>query len=129
MIVIDTSVLIDLEQGNPRTKERLAVLQKQYAGTIMLAAPTIWEYLDGILVNKPNHFEDLREDLRRYRILHTTDESSVLFAKLKHRLKTMGKMMPDMDILIAAIALDFNCTVVTKDKHFSTIKELSVITI
>ena len=48
------------------------------------------------------------------------------YAKIKAQLKTEGHPIPENDIWIAACAMAYNLTVVTADKHFSFIKDLSI---
>lgn len=48
------------------------------------------------------------------------------YAKIKAQLKTDGHPIPENDIWIAACAMAYELTIVTADKHFSFIKELSI---
>ena len=129
MIILDTSALIALQRGNIEIREKLSAVQRTHSGQVAIAAPTVWEYLVGILSVRSKIEGDILQDLRHYRILHTTETSCIQFARLKLSLKGQGKMVPEMDILIAAIALTAECPVVTRDAHFTNIKELTVITI
>ena len=48
------------------------------------------------------------------------------YAKIKAQLKTEGHPIPENDMWIAACAMTYNLTVVTADKHFAFIKNLSI---
>lgn len=48
------------------------------------------------------------------------------YAKIKAQLKQDGHPIPENDIWIAACAMAYGLTVVTADKHFSFIKNLSI---
>ena len=44
-----------------------------------------------------------------------------LFAKIKSSLQKQGKIIPDLDILIACTAKTFDITLVTNDSHFNVL--------
>lgn len=48
------------------------------------------------------------------------------YAQIKFQLKQDGHPIPENDIWIAACAMAHNLTVVTTDKHFSFIKNISI---
>lgn len=50
-----------------------------------------------------------------------------IFGKVKVELRSIGKPIPDNDIWIAATALQFDLTLVTRDTHFEGIKELMLL--
>ena len=60
-------------------------------------------------------------------ILSDSEESAMLFGRIKTDLKLKGCMIEDFDILIASIAIANHCIIVTNnDKHFSRIENLSL---
>jgi predicted nucleic acid-binding protein len=69
-------------------------------------------------------FDEMRQD---YEMLGTDseavlDKASEIYANLKRR----GRLLPDADILIAAVAMTYNLTLVTADSHFDRIEDLKV---
>lgn len=48
------------------------------------------------------------------------------YGKIKSQLKIEGKPIPENDIWIAACAMAYGLTLVTADKHFSFIKDVSL---
>ncbi|WP_457753364.1 type II toxin-antitoxin system VapC family toxin [Thermococcus sp.] len=56
--------------------------------------------------------------------LYPSKEEYKLAVKISKELVKRGNPIPAVDILIAAIALNRNLTLVTKDKHFLLIKDL-----
>ena len=48
------------------------------------------------------------------------------YAKIKAQLKAEGHPIPENDIWLAACAMAYGLTVVTADKHFSFIKDISL---
>jgi len=69
-------------------------------------------------------FDKIRQ---KYEMLGTDSETvldtaSEIYANLKRR----GELLPDADILIAAVALNYNLTLVTDDNHFNRIEGLKI---
>jgi len=48
------------------------------------------------------------------------------YGRVKAQLRAKGKMIPDNDIWIAAVAIQFDLTVVTRDGHFQHVDGLRV---
>ncbi len=48
------------------------------------------------------------------------------YARIKAQLKQDGHPIPENDMWIAACAMAYDLTVVTADKHFSLIKDISI---
>ena len=66
----------------------------------------------------------VREFLLRLDILPWATEAARKYALLRAQLESHGKVMGNMDLLIAAHALAVNCTLVTNDRAFGHINEL-----
>ncbi len=61
--------------------------------------------------------------LRQYEILELDAETARIFGRERHRLRAMGQMIGDMDLLIAATALRHELTVLTNNRrHFERIE-------
>ena len=50
-------------------------------------------------------------------IFKVTEKTAEYYAKLRYKLKKIGKPIPENDIWIAAIAKENDMTIVTRDKH------------
>ena len=53
-------------------------------------------------------------------------ETSHNYGKIKNALSAKGRPIPENDIWIAAIAVQHNLTLVTRDAHFKEIDDLKV---
>ncbi len=68
------------------------------------------------------------EFLKNFTILEFDELSSNIFAKTKAYLKKKGKIIQDMDLMIASIAIRNNYILVTNNiKHFKRIDNLELI--
>ena len=70
--------------------------------------------------------QDFDEIRQRDEMLGTDSEAVLDKASEIYNLKRRGRLLPDADIIIAAMALTYNLTLVTADNHFNRIKDLKV---
>jgi tRNA(fMet)-specific endonuclease VapC len=59
-------------------------------------------------------------------IINCDVETAQHYAIIKSNLKSKGKPIPENDIWIAALALQYNLTLVTRDNHFHTVDNLVI---
>ena len=65
--------------------------------------------------------------LGSFKILEFTQASSLIFAKEKARLKKSGNIIADMDLMIASIAIENGCTLISNNiKHFERVQSLEL---
>lgn len=65
--------------------------------------------------------------LDSFKVLEFTKTSSLIFAKEKARLKKNGNIIADMDLIIASIAIENNCTLISNNiKHFQRVQNLEL---
>jgi len=65
--------------------------------------------------------------LESFNVLEFTKVSSVIFAKEKARLKKNGNIIADMDLMIASIAIENDCTLISNNiKHFNRVQNLKL---
>lgn len=74
-----------------------------------------------------SNLEQINGFASNIKLLEFNIESAKLFAIEKARLKKLGKIIDNMDILIASICIASNATLVTDNtKHFSEFKDLKI---
>jgi len=122
--LIDSDVLIYFLKGKPEVVERLSRIP-----------------MDNLYISRINHTEliygaynsdRVRQNLKvvepfleNFKVLEFTKASSVIFAQEKARLKKIGMIIADMDLMIASIAIENNCTLISNNiKHFERVKNL-----
>ena len=63
----------------------------------------------------------------KIRVLSFCDKSAYIYAEQKAILKKSGKILADLDLMIASIAMHHDCTLITNNtKHFNRIKKLKL---
>ena len=61
----------------------------------------------------------------RVRIVSVGDETSRVYAHLKHFLRQEGSPIPENDIWIAALAVEYSVPLLTSGAHFSCLPQVS----
>ena len=128
MVCLDTSFIIDLLRGN----NKIQSLVRQLGGSsedISVASPTIVEIVRGLKIGnfREGESEKVNELLSSLNVLNLDKESAILAGNVEADLIRKGEIIELEDILIGAIALHNNQTLITKNhKHFSRIKNLKV---
>ena len=128
-LVFDTSIIIDLERKSTETIQKLKLLSKNYPLPVEITFITEFEFLLGIKEKNPKNKEKAKLFLSLFPILHTHSRTADLLAELKYKYDGQGTPITLADLLIAAICIQENKTLVTKDKNFNKIEELSKIII
>lgn len=67
-----------------------------------------------------------RRFLRSFKILNLNDPIMTRFAEIRALLRRRGELIPDLDLIVGATALQYDLTVLTRDLHFRRIPELKI---
>jgi len=105
--LIDTSVLIDNLRRRVFEEGALSVI-------------TLIEVLRGVPEDKRENVKYLLED--SYRVLSFDNKVILAYCKLYSELRERGELVPDADLLVAATAVAYDLTLVTKDRHFERLE-------
>ena len=122
-IALDTNRLTDLFQGDSVLAERLATCDEVWIPLVVLA-----EIKAGFYGGTQQHRNEilLRKLLAKptVSVLLPTRETAEHYARLFVQLKRAGTPVPDNDLWIAALVLEHDLTLVTRDQHFQKIPQL-----
>jgi tRNA(fMet)-specific endonuclease VapC len=122
-VALDTNRLTDLFQGDSALAERLGASEEVWLPLIVLA-----EIKAGFYGGSQQHRNELL--LRKFlakesvSVLLPSRETAEQYARLFVQLKRAGTPLPDNDLWIAALVLDHNLTLITRDHHFQKIPQL-----
>jgi len=124
---LDTNMISALMRDNIRVKKKLrdAVFDGK---EVSINGISYYEIRRGLLAaNASKKLKVFDVFCRRFRVLlldnqEIFDRASKIYADLRKR----GKLLPDADILIAAMTLTQNLILVSADSHFSRIDSLAV---
>ncbi len=128
MVCLDTSFIIDLLRGNAEAKRVLDELVEN-GETTSIATPVLMELRTGIALNTRARNEDqLINKIKASSILLSLDgESATRAGDIEAALILAGEGIPPIDIMIGAIAIQNNESLLTRNvKHFGRIPNLEV---
>lgn|SRR3989338_3499608 len=126
-IVLDTSILIDLERKAPLTITKLETITTLYPSPAKITVISAFEFQLGIQRKTPKNKDKALSFLNNFVTLHTSDKTAAILANLKFKYDSQGVVVPLADILIAALVIENNMILVTRDKDFEKIEELKKI--
>lgn len=128
MVGIDTSFAIDILRGNIIAKEIMYKLVNSKE-SIKIPTPVIMELISG-LNNSQYKEKEKNQILSLISSIDVMDfdlNSSILAGEIEIDLIKNGITIETEDIMIAAIAIENNETLITRNvKHFEKIKDLKI---
>ena len=72
------------------------------------------------------NIRNISKALAQYPLLTINEVTCIQYGKIKASLRRKGNPIPENDIWIAAIAIQYNLTVSTRDQHFKVIDGLTI---
>lgn len=122
-IALDTNRLTDLFRGDAELAERLAQCDEVWLPLVVLA-----EIKAGFYGGSDQYRNEglLRAFLAKptVGVLFPARETAEHYARLFVQLKRAGTPIPDNDLWIAALALEHDLQLITRDQHFERIPQL-----
>ena len=121
--LLDTNVVINYIKGIDSAKNVISEL-----GNIScVCAITLGELMFGANKSKLSEFNKNKylSFCKFVGIIEITDEIAQYYGSIKNQLSAEGKLIPENDIWIAAVAISKNLTLVSYDNHFQNVAGLS----
>lgn len=121
-LILDTSVIIEIERGNREILEKLDGLRKQYPSAPKISFISYFEFYYGIKEKSIKNKEKSLAFIDMFEIINATKSTAQFLVLLKanHELSLS-------DLIIAAQVMQTNGILVTKDKDFDKISEIEKI--
>ena len=128
MVCLDTSFIVDVLRGNEKIK---IILQRLTDGSeaITVTSPSIMELVKGAYLglDSKREIEGIERLVLSSVVLDFDKKSAFSAGKIEAELKKKGEMIQVEDIMIAAIVVENNETLLTRNvKHFERIKDLKI---
>jgi tRNA(fMet)-specific endonuclease VapC len=123
--LLDTNVIIALFANETEVKENLAVTEEVFVPSIAIGELCYGARKSG----KPNeNLARIDEFTADIVVLACDAETARLYGDVKNKLRLKGQPLPENDIWIAALALQHNLTLSTRDGHFQEVEGLKMTT-
>jgi len=122
-VAIDTNRLTDLLRGDSGLAERLGMCDEVWVPLMVMG-----ELKAGFLGGTQRHRNEAL--LQRFlakatvSVLLPSRETAEHYARIFVQLKRAGTPVPDNDLWIAALALEHDLTLITRDRHFERVVQL-----
>jgi tRNA(fMet)-specific endonuclease VapC len=126
-ILVDTDILSYYFKGEKNVIANFEIYLQQY-DMIEISIITYYEILGGLLAkNALKQLRIFKEFVTDNIVIPMTDNSARISAELYSVLKLSGKIVDDIDLLIAGIAIENDLTLITNnEKHFNRIQGLKI---
>ena len=122
--LVDSDWLIDAIGGIPYATRTLDALE---GGIPAISIISSGELYDGAVNAAEPDLEiaRIRQFLGTFEVLGLDDPTMEIFARLRAQLRRRGQIIPDLDILIASTALQYDLTLLTRNiRHFARVPNL-----
>lgn len=123
--LLDSSVLVLSLQHDPIIVQRLVGKIGLYASTISLG-----ELYYGAEHSHPAYREmnlaEVDKLTNSMTILIVDSATARIYGRIKQEQRIKGRIIPENDLWIASIAIQYDLTLVARDKHFSWIDGLAL---
>lgn len=123
-IILDTSILIDIDRSHEETIVKIDDLRRKYPSPASISFITQFEFLLGIKEKIEKNQEKSRAFVDKFSVLQTTQDTGRHLAALKEKYE-----LPLADLLIATQVLEHGGVLITRDKDFGQIVEIQKIII
>jgi len=119
--LLDTNIVIALFAGESSIIDRF-----QYAGELFLPGVVLGELYYGAFRSSrvDDNIKRIGAFARANVILDCNIDVAVRYGEIKNNLRKKGRPIPENDIWIAAIAMQYDLTLITRDAHFEQIDDL-----
>lgn len=113
--ILDTNIIIDIFRGKKEVINQLSNLKHIYIPSIVLG-----ELYYGAFQSEREkaHLEQINEFLARVNTIPINQNTSKIYGKVKSNLKDKGKPIPENDIWIASLAIQYDLDLFSNDFHF-----------
>lgn len=127
MTIIDTNVMIPFLKGELEAVNKVNEVAKN--DQVIITVITAYELLKGArLSSKPQeNLEDVKKAISSMQVLDFSAAACEEASSIFYEMKKSGKMISELDILIAAIAKTNDEAILTRDQHFKSIKGINLI--
>jgi tRNA(fMet)-specific endonuclease VapC len=124
--LIDTDWVIHHLNGRLDIIQRLQALQPEGLGLSVIVLAELYEGV--YYARDPGQSEQrLNDFLESVALVGVDEETAKIFGRERGRLRAAGMMIGDMDLLIAATALQYDLTLLTNNRHhFERIEGLRI---
>jgi tRNA(fMet)-specific endonuclease VapC len=119
--LLDTNIIIALFANDTIVNNHLANAEE-----IFIPSVAIGELFYGARKSgrSQGNLERIEEFIARNTVIGCDVETSRQYGEIKNKLRLKGRPLPENDIWIASVAIQYNLILVTRDAHFQEVENL-----
>jgi|SRR5690606_4017694 len=76
--------------------------------------------------NVKKNIKNIQKVITHYEVLYVDTDTALIYGKIKAELRRKGRPIPENDIWIAAISIQYNLILITRDGHFNEVEGLLI---
>ncbi|MBD2579475.1 type II toxin-antitoxin system VapC family toxin [Oscillatoria sp. FACHB-1406] len=122
--LLDTNIIIALFAIDTSVMHNLARANEVFIPSIALGELHYGARKSGRLQENLERIEEL---VTNSTIIECDAETARQYGDVKNRLRLKGRPLPENDVWIAALALQYGLTLVTRDAHFQEVENLQTV--
>ncbi|MBN2372317.1 type II toxin-antitoxin system VapC family toxin [bacterium] len=119
--LLDTNILIALFAKEKKVEDKLAQADEVFVPSVVIGELYFGAYKSVKATENLLHIDELASNTV---VLGCDTETARHYGKIKNAFRLKGHPIPENDIWIAAIAFQYDLTLVTRDMHFNEIESL-----
>lgn len=121
---LDTNIVSAWLKGESSIADKIDTAESVFLSVIVVGE---LYYGAGFSLQVAKNTQDIKKITERYPLLSIDEDTTVIYGSIKTGLRKKGKPIPENDIWIAAITIQNDLTLATRDSHFNEIEGLSLI--
>jgi tRNA(fMet)-specific endonuclease VapC len=121
--LLDTNIVIAIFAQEKTVLQRLAEADQVFVSSIVLGELYYGAQKSG---RRAENITRVDEFAASNAVLDCTTRTANIYGEVKNRLRAKGRPLPENDIWIASLAIQYGLTLVTRDSHFTDVDNLSV---
>jgi tRNA(fMet)-specific endonuclease VapC len=122
-IVLDTNIVAAWLKGEEGIADKIDKAKEVYLPIIVIGELYYGAHYS---TKVQKNISDIVRLTSQYNTLSIDESTTILYGQIKTKLRKKGKPVPENDIWIAAIAMQYNLIIITRDKHFKEIEGIKI---
>lgn len=120
-LLLDTNAVIALQQKDTALLQLLEAEEDIFVPSIVIGELYYGAYKSG---RPEENRKTVSEFAEKRQVIHCDAQTGDAYGQIKYALRTKGRPIPENDIWIAAIALQYDGILITRDEHYREIENL-----
>lgn len=121
--ILDSNIVIDIFRNDQATINQVSQLGQIYIPVIVLGE---LHYGANKSNQTPKRTLEIEQLKRRVNLLEVTEKTAKYYGEIKNKLREKGRLIPENDIWIAAIAMETKLPLLSNDKHFQEVDGITI---